>query len=168
MKPFRFPSLLRATFAALAILLAGCDDGPTTPDSLGGTWLAVLEQGAGAAETRVEDRLELTDDGRFVWTTVAFGAEGRSRDGMTAWFSSSGDWRMEGDRLALRTVNGMAWEHGRGWSQLDYAPEWMRAHQLRMEGDRMVLLELPPPERSLAPRTYLFARTFSAFDGPRP
>lgn len=34
MKPLRVPALLRATFAALAILLAGCDDGPTTPDSL--------------------------------------------------------------------------------------------------------------------------------------
>ena len=116
----------------------------------------------------MEDRLELTEDGRFVWTTVAFGAEGRSQDGMVAWFSGSGDWRVEGDRLALRTLNGMAWEHGRGWSQLDYAQEWMRAHQLRMERSRMVLVELPPPERSLAPRTYLFPRTLSAFDGPRP
>lgn len=168
MKPFGFPSLLRATFAALAILLAGCDGGPTTPDSLGGTWLAVLEQGTGAGATRVEDRLELTQDGRFVWTTMTFGAEGRSWDGMVAWYSGSGDWRVEGSRLALRTINGMAWEHDRGWSQLDYAQEWIRAHQLRMAGDRMVLIELPPPERSLAPRTYVFTRTLGALDPPRP
>lgn len=168
MKPLRIPALLRATFAALAILLAGCDDGPTTPESLTGNWLAVLEHGTGATATRVEDRLELTADGRFVWATVAFGAEGRSQDGMVAWFSSSGDWRMEGDRLALRTFSGMSWEHGRGWSQSDYAQEWVRAHRLQMEGSRLVLIELPPPERSLAPRTYIFQRTFSAFDGPQP
>jgi hypothetical protein len=168
MKPFRIRPLLRVMFAALAVLLAGCGDGPTTPRSLSGSWLAVLEQGLGARATQVEGRLELTDDGRFVWTTVAFGPEGRTRDGMSAWFSSSGDWRLEGDRLALRTLNGMAWEHGRGWSQLDYAQEWIRAHQMRMEGSRLVLVELPPPERSLAPRTYVFSRTISPFDGPRP
>ncbi|HEX6370086.1 MAG TPA: hypothetical protein VF006_14290 [Longimicrobium sp.] len=168
MKPLRIPALLRALIAALAILLAGCDDGPTTPGSLTGSWLAVLEQGAGATATRVEDRLELTNDGRFVWTTVAFGAEGRSQDGMVAWFSSSGDWGVEGDRLALRTLNGMSWEHGRGWSQADYAQEWIRAHRLRMESGRMVLVELPPPERSLSPRTFVFQRTVSAFDGPQP
>jgi hypothetical protein len=168
MKPLRIPALLRATIAALAILLAGCDDGPTTPDSLTGTWLAVLEHGTGATATRVEDRLELTADGRFVWTTVAFGAEGRSQDGVVAWFSSSGDWGLEGDRLALRTINGMSWEHGRGWSQSDYAQVWVRDHRLRTERGRMVLIELPPPERSLSPRTYVFQRTFSAFDGLQP
>lgn len=168
MKPFRIPALLRVTFAALAILLAACDDGPTTPDSLTGNWLAVVEQGTGAVATRVEDRLELTADGRFVWTTVAFGAEGRSQDGMVAWHSTSGDWGVEGDRLALRTINGMSWEHGRGWMQSDYAQVWVRDHRLMMEGDRLVLIELPPPEQSLAPRTYLFQRTFSAFDGPQP
>lgn len=167
MKPFRISSFIRAMFAALAVLLAGCDDGPTTPDSLTGTWLSVLEQGTGASTTRVEDRLELTGDGRFVWTTVAFGAEGRS-DGMSAWFSSSGDWGVDGERLDLRTLSGMAWEHGRGWSQADYAPQWVRAHRLRMESGRLVLTELPPPERSLAPRTFVFSRTFSAFDGPQP
>lgn len=167
MNPLRIPALLRATVAALAMLLAaGCDGGLTTPDSLTGTWLAVLEQGTGATATRVEDRLELTSDGRFVWTTVAFGAEGRSQDGMVAWHSSSGDWRMEGERLALRTVNGMSWEHGRGWMQSDYAQVWVRDHQLQMEGDRLLLIELRPAERSLAPRTYLFERTFGAFDGP--
>jgi hypothetical protein len=154
--------------AALAIPLAGCDDGPTTPDSLTGNWLAVLEQGTGATATRVEDRLELTSDGRFVWTTVAFGAEGRSQDGMVAWHSTSGDWRVEGERLALRTINGMSWEHGRGWMQSDYAQVWVRDHQLTMERSRLVLIELPPPERSLAPRTYIFQRTVSAFDGPQP
>jgi hypothetical protein len=168
MKPFRLSSLTRVLFAALAVLLAACGDGPTTPTALAGTWLAVVEQGTGAGATQVEDRLELTDDGRFVWTTVAFGPEGRTQDGMSAWFSSSGDWRVEGDRLALRTMNGMSWENGRGWSQLDYAPQWSRAHLLRMEGERLVLVELPPPERSLAPRTFVFARTASAFDGPRP
>lgn len=166
MKPLRIPPLLRATVAALAILLAGCGGGPTTPDSLTGTWLAVLEQGTGATATRVEDRLELTADGRFVWTTVAFGVEGRSQDGMVAWHSTSGDWRVEGERLALRTINGMSWEHGRGWMQADYAQVWVRDHRLQMEGDRLVLIELPPPERSLPPRTYSFERTFSAFDGP--
>jgi hypothetical protein len=168
MKPLRIPALLRATFAALAILLAGCDGGPTTPDSLTGTWLTVLEQGTGAGATRVEDRLELTSDGRFVWTTVAFGGDGRSRDRMAAWFSSSGDWRVQSDRLALRTINGMSWEHGRGWSRSVYAQVWVRHHRLQMEHDRLVLIELPPPERSLAPRTYVFQRTFSAFDGPQP
>jgi hypothetical protein len=166
MKQFRIRPHIRALIAVLAVLLAGCDDGPTTPRSLSGNWLAVLQQGAGT--TQVEDRLELTADGRFVWTTVAFGPEGRTQDGMSAWFSSSGDWRLEGDRLALRTLNGMAWEHGRGWSQLDYAPEWVRAHQMRIDGARLVLTELPPPERSLAPRTFVFSRTFSPFDGARP
>lgn len=164
----RISTLLRATFAALAILLAGCDDGPTTPGSLTGNWLAVLEQGSGPTASRVEDRLELTRDGRYVWTTVAFGRGGRSRDGMQAWFSRSGDWGVEGDRLALRTVNGMAWEHGRGWSQQDYVQEWLHTHRLRMENGRMVLIEIPPPERSLAARTYIFQRTASPFDGARP
>lgn len=168
MKALRIPALLRATVAALAVLLAGCYDGPTTPDSLTGSWLAVLEQGTGAGATRVEDRLELTSDGRFVWTTVAFGAEGRSQDGMVAWHSTSGDWGVEGDRLALRTINGMSWEHGRGWSQSDYAQVWVRDHRLTMERSRLVLVELPPPERSAAARTYLFQRTVSAFDGPQP
>jgi hypothetical protein len=168
MKPLRISTLLRATLAVLALLLAGCGDGPTTPGSLTGTWLTVVEQGTGAGATRVEDRLELTDDGRFVWTTVAFGAQGRSQDGMSAWFSSSGDWGVQGDRLALRTLNGMAWEHGRGWSRMDYAQPWVRAHRLRTEGGRLVLVELPPPERSLAPRTFSFQRTASAFDGTTP
>lgn len=168
MKPFRIPSLLRAMFAALAVLLAGCDGGLTTPDSLTGTWLSVLEEGTGANATRVEDRLELTGDGRFVWTTVEFGGQGRSQDRMSAWFSSSGDWGADGERLDLRTLGGMAWEHGRGWSQADYAAQAVRAHRLRMESDRLVLTELPPPERSLAPRTFVFSRTFSAFDGPQP
>jgi hypothetical protein len=168
MKPFRIRPLLCVMFAALAVLLAGCGDGPTTPRSLTGSWLAVLAQGTGASSTQVEDRLELTADGRFVWTTVAFGPRGRTQDGMSAWFSSSGDWRVEGGRLALRTLNGMAWEHGRGWSQLDYAAAWNRMHEMRVEGGRLVLAELPSPERSLAPRTFVFSRTFSAFDSPRP
>jgi hypothetical protein len=168
MKPLRIPALLRAMFAALAIVLAGCDDGPTTPSTLTGNWLAVLEGGDGATAWRTEDRLELTADGRFVWTTVSFGAIGRSQDGMAAWFSSSGDWRVEGERLSLRTVSGMSWEHGRGWSQVDYANDWSRAHALRFEGARLILEELPPPERSLAARTYHFDRTAGAFDGPRP
>jgi hypothetical protein len=168
MKPFRLPQLIRVMLAALALLLAGCDDGPTTPGSLTGNWLAVVQQGSGAAATRVEDRLELTADGRYVWTTVAFGGGGRTQDGMMAWVSSSGDWGVEGDRLALRTVSGMSWEHGRGWSQLDYASQWIRAHRLRMEGATLVLAEVPPPERSLAARTYAFQRTGGVFDAPRP
>jgi hypothetical protein len=168
MKPLRLSTPLRATLAALALLLAACGDGPTTPGSLTGTWLTVVEQGTGAGATRVEDRLELTGDGRFVWTTVAFGAQGRSRDGMSAWLSSSGDWGVQGDRLALRTVNGMAWEHGRGWSRMDHAQVWVRAHRLRTEGGRLVLTELSAPERSLAARSLVFQRTASAFDGARP
>ncbi|HEY0015787.1 MAG TPA: hypothetical protein VGC13_05690 [Longimicrobium sp.] len=168
MKPLRIPTLLRVAFAALAVLLAGCDDGPTTPDSLTGNWLAVLEQGSGQTAMRVEDRLELTDDGRYVWTTVAFGPEGRSQDGMVAWYSRSGDWGVEGDRLALRTMGGMAWEHDRGSSQLDYMPEWNQGHRLRVEGTRLLLTELPPPERSLAARTYVFQRTTGSFGAPQP
>lgn len=169
MKPFRISALVRATFAALAILLAGCDDSPTTPSSLAGNWLAVQEQQGAVAATRVEDRLELTDDGRFVWTTVAFGAEGRSQDGMVGWVSSSGDWRLEGDLLALRTVNGMSWSPGIGWSQLDYAGEWNRVHTLRIENERLVLTEVVPHMLPVVPRTYVFGRTSSAFDdGPRP
>lgn len=168
MKTLRIPTLARAVFAALAVLLAGCGDGPTVPASLTGNWLAVVKQGSGATATRLEDRLELTADGRYVWTTVAFGPGGRTQDGMGMWVSRSGDWRVEGDRLALRTVSGMAWEHGRGWMQLEYAYEWSRLHRLRMESGQLVLIEVPPPERSLAARTFVFQRTASPFDGARP
>lgn len=165
MKPFRIRSLIRATFAALAILLTGCDDGPTTPESLTGNWLAVAAYPNGS---RVEDRLELTSDGRFVWTTVAFGAGGRTQDGMGSWFSRSGDWGVEGDRLALRTMSAMAWEEGHGWSQLEYMPEWNRQHRLRLEGERLVLSEILRPEQSSLPRTYRFEHIEGPLDVPRP
>lgn len=165
MKPFRISTLFRATIAALVILLAGCGDGPTTPPSLTGTWLAVL---VNPDASRVEDRLELTGDGRYVWTTVTFGPRGRSQDGMIAWISRSGDWGVELDRLALRTFNGMLWEHDRGWSQLEYAPEWDRTNRLRRENDRLVITEVPPLERSLSARTWNFQRTTGALDDPRP
>lgn len=168
MKHFRISTLLRAMFAALAILLAGCDDGPTTPESLTGNWLSVLQQGSAATAMRVEDRLELTADGRYVWTTVAFGVGGRSQDGMQAWHSRSGDWSVENERLVLRTVSGMSWEHGRGWMQQDYARAAPLPHDLRMEGGTLVLTEIPPMERSLSARTFIFERTDGVFDGPRP
>jgi hypothetical protein len=168
MKHLRVPPLIRAAFAALFVLLAGCDDGLTMPSALTGNWLAVVQQGTGEAATRVEDRLELTDDGRYVWTTVAFGAQGRSQDGMVAWFTRSGDWGVEGDRLALRTMGGMAWENDRGSSQVDFIADWNRGHRLRIENGRLVITELPPPERSVAARTYVFQRTTGSFGGPRP
>jgi hypothetical protein len=165
MKPLRIATLLRTMFAALALLLAGCDDGVNLPRSLTGSWLTVAVNPGGS---RLEDRLELTPDGRYVWTTVTFAPAGRTQDGMLAWFSRSGDWRVEGDRLALRTSGGMAWEHGGGWSQLDYTGDWHRDHRLRRLGERMVLEELLPPEMSRAPRTYTFDRVEGALDTPQP
>ena len=165
MKHLRIPALVRVMAAALAVLLAACDDGPALPPSLNGTWFTLAVNPGGS---RIEDRLELTADGRYVWTTVVFGAQGRTQDGMLAWFSRAGDWGVEGDRLRLRTMSGMSWEHGGGWSQLDYVPTWLSTHRLRLQDDRLVLTELPEPERSAAPRTYTFQRVTGPPDTPQP
>jgi hypothetical protein len=165
MKHLRIPALLRVMIVALAVLLAGCDDDPALPPSLNGTWLAAAPT---PDATRIEDRLELTPDGRYVWTTVMFSPEGRSQDGMLGWLSRSGDWGVEGDRLVLRTLSGMSWQHGGGWSQLDYIPTWLASHRLRLQNDRLMLTELPEPERSAAPRTYTFQRVTGALDTTQP
>jgi hypothetical protein len=165
MKPLRVSALFRVMIVALAVLLAGCDDDPSLPPSLGGTWFTTVPNPGGS---RTEDRLELTPDGRYVWTTLVFGPQGRTQDGMLAWFSRTGDWGVEGDRLRLRTMSGMSWEHGGGWSQVDYIPTWFATHRLRLQDDRLVLTEIPEPERSSLPRTYAFQRVTGALDNPQP
>ena len=166
MKRHRTFPLLRVMIAALAVLLSGCGDGTTTlPRSITGGWLTVAVNPGGS---RMEDRLELTSAGCYVWTTATFGSQGRTEDGMLWWHSRSGDWRVEGDRLALRTTSGMAWEHEGGPVQLEYDGEWNRHHRLRLQGDRLLLQEVLPPEMSRTPRSYAFDRTDGALDDPRP
>ncbi|HEX2078109.1 MAG TPA: hypothetical protein VHG08_10375 [Longimicrobium sp.] len=156
----------RAAAAALLLALPACDEGITTPRVLAGHWLAV--ETYGTQNYRIEDRLELRQDGGFTWTTANFAPEGRAEDGLVSWFSRVGSWGVDGDWFALGTASGMMWEHGRGWSQVDYAGEWRRGHRLRMEGDRMILEEKLPPEYSRAPRTMTFIRTANFDDAPRP
>ena len=165
MKRHRTVPLFRLMIAALAVLLSGCDGTTTLPRSITGSWLNIAVNPGGS---RVEDRLELTADGRYVWTTAIFGSQGRTPDGMLWWLSRSGDWRVEGDRLALRTTSGMAWEHGSAVVQLEYGGEWNRDHRLRLQGDRLLLQEVLPPEMSRTPQSYAFDRTDGALDDPRP
>ncbi|HEX2208528.1 MAG TPA: hypothetical protein VHG93_12655 [Longimicrobium sp.] len=166
MNKLRIPVLVRMAFATLAMLLAGCgDDGLTTPASITGTWLSVHERPEVEAATRVEDRLELTSDGRYVWTRVGFGARGRSRDGMVVWSSTSGDWGVQGERLSLRALVGMTWKHDGGWSQEASLDRFGGEHGLRLEGGQLVLTEIAPAERSSV-QAYVFQRTTSPFDAP--
>lgn len=167
MKRHRTFPLLRMMIAVLAVLLSGCGDGTTTlPRSITGSWLTVAVNPGGS---RMEDRLELTADGRYVWTTATFRSQGGTADGMLWWLSHSGEWRVEGDRLALRTTNGMAWEDdGSGPVQLEYDGEWNRYHRLRLQSDRLLLHEVLPPEMSRTPRSYAFDRTDGALDDSRP
>lgn len=166
MKRHRTSPLLRMMIAALAVLLSGCGDGTTTlPRSITGSWLNVAINPGGS---RIEDRLELTADGRYVWTTATFGPQGRTEDGMLWWHSRSGDWRVEGDRLALRTTSGMAWEHGGDVMQLEYDGEWNRHHRLRLQDDRLLLHEVLPMEYSRTPRSYAFDRAVGVMDDPLP
>ncbi len=156
-----------AAAATLLLALAACDEGITTPRELVGNWLAV--ETYGTQQYRLEDRLELREDGGYTWTSASFSPQGRAPDGLASWVSRVGSWGVDGgDRLALRAASGMAWEHGGGWSQVDYAAEWRREHRLRMEGDRMILEEQLPPEMSRSPRTYVFVRIVSLDDAPPP
>jgi hypothetical protein len=162
MKRHRTSSFFRMMIAALAVLLSGCGDGTTIlPSSITGNWLTVAVNPGGS---RMEDRLELTADGFYVWTTAAFGPQGRAEDGMLWWHSRSGDWRVEGDRLALRTTSGMAWEQGSAVVQLEYDGEWNRDHRLRLQSDHLLLQEVLPPEMSRTPRSYAFDRAVGVLD----
>lgn len=147
-------------FLVAALLLASCSSDATgpRPAELGGTWHRSEAQPAGAAQLRTEEWLELAGDGRYTWTTEVYGPEGRAADGLVETFSSGGDWRIRGDRLALRTRFGMGWRVGTGGYQADYILQWNQRQQVRLEGDLLHVTYLPRPEDSSVRGTVVFAR----------
>jgi hypothetical protein len=163
----RIPRPLRAAAAALLLALASCgDEVLSDPRVLAGNWLAVETNGT--QQYRLEDRLELRDDGTFTWISAGYSPNGRAPDGLGTWESRTGSWRVEGGWFALRTTGAMAWEHGSGWSQIDTSGEWHRGHRLRMENGGMVLEEQLPMHYSRSPRTFVFVRVAVFDDAPPP
>ena len=168
MKRSRIRLAPRAAVAALAVLLAACEDGISTPRGMAGHWLAVEFPGSGPQSTRVEDRLELQPDGDYTWTTITFGAGGRTLDGMLEWSQRGGEWAVDDGLLAQRITTGMLWRAGTGWSIMDFGGEWHRGHKVRREGDRLILERVIPPNVRMVLRTYNFQRVSNFDDAPPP
>lgn len=143
-----------ALAVASALSLGACDSDPAGPEALAGFWGATQHQ----AELTTNHRLELRDDGHFLWVVETYGPGGRPGDGLMESLRLSGDWEVRLDRLALRETSGLLWRHGYGEGQLDFVGTWNTQRRVRLVGDRLSITYLPTPEQSITQYTLVFER----------
>jgi hypothetical protein len=151
--------LIRRVTALLAMAaaagLGACGESGTGSSELLGSWRAEMSAGAGQ---RIEHRLELTPS-RYTWTQEVYAPAGRPEDGLLDRFTHSGRWRMEGDRLALRTEAMSQWTYPTGESIIDFTVQWNDDHRIAsLQGDRMTVTFEPPPHISFARPPLYFER----------
>jgi hypothetical protein len=145
-----------AVLAVAAVLgLAACERDSTGADPAPlGTWAATLQ----TADGRIVHRLQITPT-LYVWEEETYGAGGRPEDGLRQRFVHRGDWRVRGDRLALRAGGMTLWTHPSGEQIVDFVVQWDNGNRVSsLEGDRMTLTHEPPPETSYRRPTLDFER----------
>ena len=150
----------RALALCGALLLAACNPGQATSpeaEALVGSWHAVEEQGTGSQALRTDQWLDLLADGTYRWTRQVSEPARPPQDAVVERFEHSGDWKIAGNRLGLRTMTGMGWRRGQGGYQADYAAEWSYQHRIRVDGDRLELHSFYPGQTTV-PYMLVFER----------
>jgi hypothetical protein len=162
------PLVVRRALAVCgALLLAACDPGQaTSPEAVVGSWQAVEQQGSGSQSLQTHQWVDLLADGTYRWTIRVSDPARAPHEGVIEMFEHSGNWKIVGSRLGLRTVTGMGWRQGKGGYQADYAGEWNYQHRIEVDGDQMKLHYMTRPEQSSLPYTLIFERMIDVGPGP--
>lgn len=144
-----------AVLAGVAVLgLGACEGDATAGSELLGSWEARLE-GTGSHQTH---RLEITPT-TYVWIQESYGPGGRPGDSLQDRFTHGGEWKIVGDRLAVRAGSMQHWTYPSGEGIVDFAPRWDENNRIAsLQDDRMTITYEPPPEQSYARPTLHFER----------
>jgi hypothetical protein len=159
----------RALALCGALLLAACDPGQATgpkAEALVGSWQTMQQQGSGSRALRTEQWVDLLADGTYRWTIRVSDPARPAHEGVIEMFEHSGNWKIVGGRLGLRTLTGTGWRPDGSGYQVDYAGEWNYQHRIEMDGGRLHLHYMTRPEQSILPYTLVFERMVDT--GPVP